>query len=796
MQTNTSTPGLSPSAVLKALRRRKFYLLIPTILLTAGFAYYAMKQPERFRARVLLAAESAIPRDSVRARADTATAINLQEQLRTVREALFHRRTLETVIREFRLYPLDTKEATEEAMENLRSNIDLQVEGNDAFYVSFQGGDRQQVALVTNRLAELFIERTSEVRGHQTDEVTGFLDAEVDRLRKQLNGREQSVQSYKQGALQELPERLTTNLKLLENMQQQIQAKADRITEDQARRSAVQEEIRALEKQGVLEARNVREKSPDDVKLEELRLKLKQLQARYTPRHLEVVQTQKEIQDLEGSRSRTVAKASEPSPVYMRYLTLKSDLESIEQRLKSYERERAALESQMNTYERRVQASPWHERELMQRTRDSEVARTQYEALLARQQEAKLDQRLEKSNKGIAFRIVQAATVPSAPFSPQRHRIILMGFLAGSGLGLLLILLAEKMDTTFDTIENFRDFTNLPVLATVPTIPSAPVLSLSSRGDENQRRFQKHRLITLSDPVSVPSEQYSILALRVRQWMEQAGTQVLAVTSAAGGEGKSLTSLNLGMALASSMEGRVLLLDGDLRRPQVHERLGLPANRGFSDLLSGADNIEDYVTKVEDLYVIPGGAHLANPVGALASRRAQEVLARLKKNFQFILLDTPPIMPIADGHILANLADGVVIVVRARHTRRELLQRAVETLGDSTNVLGVVLNDVEYGDTRYAYVYRYYQTHYLGRRERAAAPVPFAGAALFSAASGEAFPRRGVGAPRRPPALRPPRRGKLGLGGGNSILHILFSCEWSQPIHRQLQPAHVRSRPR
>jgi Mrp family chromosome partitioning ATPase len=72
-------------------------------------------------------------------------------------------------------------------------------------------------------------------------------------------------------------------------------------------------------------------------------------------------------------------------------------------------------------------------------------------------------------------------------------------------------------------------------------------------------------------------------------------------------------------------------------------------------------------------------------------------------------------MPIADGHILAGLADGVVLVIRARHTRRELLQRAVETLGAS-NVLGVVLNDVEYGDTRYAYVYRYYQTHYLGRR--------------------------------------------------------------------------------
>jgi len=197
MQTNTAAQGLSVDAVLKALRRRKFYLLIPTVLLTAAFAIYALKQPERFRARVLLAAESTIPRDSVKARADAAAIINIQEQLRTVRETLLDRRALEAVIREFRLYPLDTKERAEQAIESMKSRIQLQVEGPDALYVAFEGPDRQQVMQVTNRLAELFIERTSELRGHRVEEVTGFLDTEVDRLRRELSGREQSVQTYK-----------------------------------------------------------------------------------------------------------------------------------------------------------------------------------------------------------------------------------------------------------------------------------------------------------------------------------------------------------------------------------------------------------------------------------------------------------------------------------------------------------------------------------------------------------------------------------------------------------------------
>ena len=197
--------------------------------------------------------------------------------------------------------------------------------------------------------------------------------------------------------------------------------------------------------------------------------------------------------------------------------------------------------------------------------------------------------------------------------------------------------------------------------------------------------------------------------------MKQSGGRVLLVTSAAGGEGKSVTALNLSLALASSLEGRVLLIDGDLRRPQVHKRLGLNPAKGFSDLLLRPDgDVNSYVSKFQDLYVITGGAEAVNPVGLLASRRAAEILARLRKEFQFIVLDSPPIVPIADSHILAGLSDGVMIVVRARRTPRELFRRAIESLGAS-NVLGVVLNDIEYGDTRYGYAYEYYQRHSVGR---------------------------------------------------------------------------------
>jgi Mrp family chromosome partitioning ATPase len=143
--------------------------------------------------------------------------------------------------------------------------------------------------------------------------------------------------------------------------------------------------------------------------------------------------------------------------------------------------------------------------------------------------------------------------------------------------------------------------------------------------------------------------------------------------------------------------------------------LGLKTTKGFGDLLAQTGGeISHYISKLGSLDVIVGGDPPANPVGLLASTQARELLARLRKEYALIVIDSPPIVPIADSHILAGMADGVVIVVRARQTRRELFRRAIQSLS-AANVLGVVLNDVEYGDTRYAYAFRNYQRHYLGR---------------------------------------------------------------------------------
>lgn len=729
MQGN-GTRKASIFTILRMLKRRKAWLIIPVVLITGGAALYSRRMPQRFRARALVASQAPMANPYINSSPDAAS-LNVQEHLRTIRETILSAPVLETVIRELDVYP--AKESTDlaAAAQEMKSRVQILVEGPDAFYVGFEGTEPQQVMQVANRLATLFVQRTSELHGQREASVDNVLDSEVARLRRQLDEQEGEVRNYRQNAAQALPDRVAANLKRLEDLQQQAQAKSDQIADAQSRRTAIVNEMLSLENQGALEAAP-REQTTNEKTIEDLRLKLSQLKARYTRANPEIDRTEKEIRDLEALGAPPGARR-EPSQSHMRYVALQAELPAIDQRIKSLQQERAALISQVGSYEKRVDSSPGLEATLTQHMRDAALTRAQYEALLAKQQAAKLDQRVEKSSREVAFRVMEPAQLPLAPYTPKRRDVIALAFLASLGLGLAGVFLAEHMDSSFQTAEEMQEFSNLTVLSSVPTIDNSLGGIRPGRNGHNggiagallereggigldqRRHFQKHRLAVAADPQSIASQQYGILTLKVHRWREHTGSRVLVVTSAAGGEGKSLTALNLSMALAGSVEGRVLLVDCDLRRPQVHERLGLKGVRGFSDLLiTNETDVSPFITKVGNLHVMTGGNATKNAGGNLSARRTREVLASLKDEFEMIVLDSPPIVPIADSHFLAALSDGVILVIRARQTRRELLRRAVESL-EATNILGVVLNDVEFADTRYAYAYRYYERHYTRR---------------------------------------------------------------------------------
>jgi polysaccharide biosynthesis transport protein len=721
MNMNNGAPakGFSPFAVLRSLKRRKFYLLVPLLLLPPATYYYAKRLTQTFRARALVGAEPLIPGEQAANNRVDPNTVSAQEELRAIRETLFNSPALESVARDVALPP----------SEDIKSKIQIQVDGPESFYIGYEGSDPEQVAKVANRLADVFVERTSNLRDQQVEQQDDVLDQEVDRLRNQLTAQEEGLKAYKERVSQELPERLATNLKELENVQEQIRIKSDQITEAEARISSINEELKSLEKQQVMQDEPPA-KTPEQLHLEQLKMNLNQLLARYTPENPEVIRAQKEIRDLEAvTKAPTKATPHPPTQAQMRYIDLQAELKSIGPRLASYRQQKDALTVQAHDYEQRVNASPGYEAAVGDRTKDAAMLRARYEALYAKQQEAKLNQRAEKTNDGLEFKILEPAQVPTAPSSPHRDRIMLFGALASLALGLMGVFVAEQMDKTFESAEEFEDFANLPVVSTVPAIP--PRLPRQMRkilkpqsgwlpsdqtlfSPQELKQFQKNRVAVLSDPQSIASQQYGILALKVGQWMRRKQGRILVLTSSTGEEGKSVTALNLSLALAASSHGRVLLIDGDLRRPQVHQRLGFEPTMGFSDLLGSGADVAFYIKKIGNLDVITGGSEPVNPVGLLAAPRTREVLAQLREQYDLIVVDSPPLIPIADSHILAGLADGVLLVVRARKTQPQLFQRILKDL-DASNVIGVVLNDVEFAATPYAYAYHYYQRHYSAR---------------------------------------------------------------------------------
>jgi capsular exopolysaccharide synthesis family protein len=248
-------------------------------------------------------------------------------------------------------------------------------------------------------------------------------------------------------------------------------------------------------------------------------------------------------------------------------------------------------------------------------------------------------------------------------------------------------------------VDDFQSFTTLPVAGVVPDV-----------GKNMKTSKAKPRLVTVDEPASVGAEQYRILAMKVQQQCDPLHAKAIMITSAAGGEGKSMTAINLALALAATVDGRVLLIDADMRKPRIAEylRLSVPPARGFQYLLaSGECKAEPYLMRFNDLWVIPGNVSQANPVAALSSPKARELFENLKRDFAYVIVDTPPVLPIADSHLLAGLTDKVLLVVRARQTPRELFQHAIDGF-DPENLLGAVLNDVDYQRSRYAYAYAYY----------------------------------------------------------------------------------------
>jgi tyrosine-protein kinase Etk/Wzc len=312
------------------------------------------------------------------------------------------------------------------------------------------------------------------------------------------------------------------------------------------------------------------------------------------------------------------------------------------------------------------------------------------------------------------------ASLNAAPIRPNRQSSILTGSLFGLAIGIGIVVLLSLMDSRVRTPEEIESH-NIHLLATVPAInpPSQPLnvpaaLTQNIEGDlpNPAAKYIPHRASHL-DPRSSVAETFRSLRTTILFAGLDKDIRVLALSSSAPQEGKSTTSSNLAIVMAQ-MGKKTLLVDADLRRPVQHSVFSIPREPGLTNLLFERATFEEaiHATDVPNLFVLPCGIIPPNPSELIASNRMIQLVHRLREEFDFVLLDTPPVVAVTDALLLGHLADATIIITRAGVSRIDALMRAMDTVERSgVNLLGVVLNDFNpigsYGS--YYKYYQYYQ---------------------------------------------------------------------------------------
>ena len=300
--------------------------------------------------------------------------------------------------------------------------------------------------------------------------------------------------------------------------------------------------------------------------------------------------------------------------------------------------------------------------------------------------------------------LVTPAQAPSAPSSPRPARNALLALAAGLALALGAAFLRDSLDDRLSPKDAAEQAGGIPVMALIPMVTS-------------WRKRERPLVVSLAQPTSPAAEAYRSLRTSIQFSRQERQLRSLVVTSPAAAEGKTATLANLGVVFAQAGE-RVVLVSCDLRRPRLEAFFGISAQAGMTTVLLGEQSLEEVLQQPDSrqtLWLLPAGPVPHNPAELLSGPTAQRIFAALRDQFDLVLIDSPPVLPVTDAVVLAKQADATLMVVAVGQTRRADMQRATEKLAQvNAGILGMILNQVTkqagYGyRSGYGYAYKPYR---------------------------------------------------------------------------------------
>jgi tyrosine-protein kinase Etk/Wzc len=591
----------------------------------------------------------------------------------------------------------------------LQSKVLAEQFGNtNIVQITAEAASREEVISIANGLADVFAEWSLEEKNQQVIEAKNFISEQLAQAEVRLKDAEDGLQAFLEANIDHLS--LSTN-----EMVRLQKEKAD----IQRLMTTLERQVEQLEsrmKSGSGNIDWISSSELGDSNLERFNDELIQLQLQRERLLVYQTEASPEVEALEG-----------------KIQTLLNNL------AREYRATLLDLETRASNLEDELALVPKNDAELSRLRRDRQVASDAYTLLKTKYEEAAI----REAEKIREVSVVEYATNATAILQGGKFSKSLVGGIVGLVLGFVLALLIESMDTSIATIEEIESYLEVPVLGVIPHIDREAVLDVLEADNPNLSRetlTSYSGLVSQFVPKSPVAEAYRSLRTNLEFTKLARPGRTFLVTSSTLEEGKSTTVANLALALAQSGK-RVLVIESDLRRPLIHTYFGLPREPGLTEVLLGTLDWRDAQRSLADVFLgkldmsslvrtpgldnlsfITSGVLPANPAELLGAAPMRSLIREVTEEFDIILFDSPPVLPVTDAAVLASQVDGVVLVYQLGRAGRGLLRRAkshLETV--QADLRGVILNDIKAEVSEFSsaeYYYQYYSRYTEGENAR------------------------------------------------------------------------------
>lgn len=572
----------------------------------------------------------------------------------------------------------------------------------DLLVIAARSHDPEAAAARANAITQEYLDRSLNKARGQVSEAANYVQTQMKDVRQDLDRARLALQKFKEeNKTVELPLEAQEKIRQLGAVESGLkEAQADYLAN-----------VAQLQQMKNLAARlptttKVAERyvvPPDRVAMQErlnkLELEKVDLLADYQPGSRRVREVQQQINDLNRqlqTKARTSVESYKNETNQVR-LTLDQNIAQTQGTIQALNARSKALTQLADRTRQELAQLPVLSTRLSQLTGEVETYQQAYQSLGEKYQQLQISINARQANA----EVLSPATPPGSPIKPRKITNLLGAIVIGTLLAFLVAAVLERLDDRVHSDEEITQITQLPVLAHVPLI------------EEGEKR---EMLVGAANSNPLLREGFRMLRTNISFMALDAPIRSLVMTSTQPGEGKSVSSVNLAITAAQGGE-RVILVDCDLRRPSVHRLLGLPNKVGYTSVVSGACSLEEALqeTNIPNLRVLSSGPVPPDSFALLKSRAGQACFKQIFEHADFVVLDTPPALIMADAQLVASVADAVLLVVSSKEAAKRDIARTRDLLAQTgAGLLGVVFNKASDGAGGYYdyYKYRYY-SHYF-----------------------------------------------------------------------------------